>query len=69
MGPDQAVRALRITARDRYSDRCWGRGEPLPGIFDSVRRLTLTGLPAAMQLGNWAHMGNIAGMDRTSTKW
>jgi DNA polymerase-3 subunit epsilon len=27
MGPDQAVCALRITARDRYSDRCWGWGE------------------------------------------
>jgi len=27
--PDQAVWALRITARDRYSDRCWGWGEPL----------------------------------------
>ena len=26
---DQAVWALRITARDRYSDRCWGWGEPL----------------------------------------
>jgi len=23
MGPDQEVWALRITARDRYSDRCW----------------------------------------------
>ncbi len=29
MGPDQAVWALRITARNRYSDRCWNRGEPL----------------------------------------
>jgi DNA polymerase III subunit epsilon len=29
MGPDQAVWALRITARDRYSDRCWGWGERL----------------------------------------
>jgi DNA polymerase-3 subunit epsilon len=29
MEPDQAVWALRITARDRYSDRCWGWGEPL----------------------------------------
>src|SRR5712671_6072933 len=29
MGPDQAVWALRITARDRYSDRCWCWGEPL----------------------------------------
>jgi hypothetical protein len=29
-------------------------------IFDSVGRLSLTGLPAAMLLGNWAHMGNIA---------
>jgi hypothetical protein len=28
MGPDQAVWALRITARDRYSDRCWGWGVP-----------------------------------------
>jgi DNA polymerase-3 subunit epsilon len=27
--PDQAVWALRITARDRYSDRCWGWGGPL----------------------------------------
>ena len=27
--PDQAVWALRITARDRYSDRCWGWCEPL----------------------------------------
>jgi hypothetical protein len=29
MGPDQAVWELRITARDRYSDRCWGWGELL----------------------------------------
>src|SRR6516165_378787 len=29
MGPDQAVRALRITARERYSDRCWAWGESL----------------------------------------
>jgi hypothetical protein len=29
MGPDQAVWALRIVARDRYSDRCWGWGEQL----------------------------------------
>jgi hypothetical protein len=28
--PDQAVWVLRITARNRYSDRCWGWGEPLP---------------------------------------
>jgi DNA polymerase-3 subunit epsilon len=28
-GPDQAVWALRITARDRYSDRCWSWGERL----------------------------------------
>jgi DNA polymerase-3 subunit epsilon len=31
MGPDQAVWALRITAKDRYSDRCWGWGEPVAG--------------------------------------
>src|ERR1700694_5510997 len=29
MRPDQAVWALRITAKDRYSDRCWCWGEPL----------------------------------------
>jgi DNA polymerase-3 subunit epsilon len=33
MGPDQAVWALRVAARIRYSDRCWGWGtqvaEPL----------------------------------------
>ena len=29
MGQDQAVWALRITAKDRYSDRCWGWGKPL----------------------------------------
>jgi DNA polymerase III subunit epsilon len=29
MGPDQAVWALRITARDRYSGRCWVWGERL----------------------------------------
>ena len=26
MGPDEAVWTLRITARDRYSDRCWSWG-------------------------------------------
>jgi DNA polymerase-3 subunit epsilon len=29
MGPGQGVWASRITARDRYSDRCWVWGEPL----------------------------------------
>jgi len=29
MGSGQAVWALRITARDRYSDRCWGWGQHL----------------------------------------
>jgi DNA polymerase III subunit epsilon len=29
MGPDQAAWALRVTAKDRYSDRCWGWGERL----------------------------------------
>src|SRR5215471_16017729 len=27
MGPGKPVWALRVTARDRYSDRCWGWGE------------------------------------------
>jgi hypothetical protein len=26
MGPDQSVWGLRITAKGRYSDRCWGWG-------------------------------------------
>ena len=29
MGSDQAIWALRIAARNRYSDRCWEWGEPL----------------------------------------
>jgi hypothetical protein len=29
MGADQAVWALRMTAKNRYSDRCWGWGERL----------------------------------------
>jgi hypothetical protein len=29
MGPDQGVWALRVAARDRYSDRCWSWGERL----------------------------------------
>ena len=29
MGQDQKVWGLRITARDRYSDRCWSSGERL----------------------------------------
>ena len=29
MGPDQALWALRITAKDRYSDRCWAWGDPV----------------------------------------
>jgi len=29
MEPDQAVWALRITTRDRYSDRCCGWGQQL----------------------------------------
>jgi len=34
MGPDQAVWALRITAKDRYSDRCWSWGKPLAIAVD-----------------------------------
>jgi DNA polymerase-3 subunit epsilon len=36
MGPDQAVWALRITARDRYSDRCSGWGEPVGISLESA---------------------------------
>src|SRR6202047_4713784 len=54
MGPDQAIWALRITARDRYSDRCWGWGELPEAAVQRIRNRpsSLTGLPAAMQLGN-----------------
>jgi DNA polymerase-3 subunit epsilon len=37
MAPDQAVWALRITARNRYSDRCWGWGEQIPTIVPNLR--------------------------------
>jgi len=36
MGPDLAAWALRITAKDRYSDRCWGWGEPLGISLESA---------------------------------
>ena len=29
IGPGQPIWAFRITAKDRYSDRCWGWGAPL----------------------------------------
>jgi DNA polymerase-3 subunit epsilon len=29
MGPGQPIWALQITAKDRYSDRCWSWGEPV----------------------------------------
>jgi DNA polymerase III subunit epsilon len=35
-GPDQAVWALRITARDRYSDRCWGWGDAVGISLESA---------------------------------
>ncbi len=41
MGPNQAVWALRITARDRYSDRCWGWGERL--------NIAMKALPTALE--------------------
>jgi DNA polymerase-3 subunit epsilon len=38
MGPDNAVWALRITAKDRYSERCWawGEREQIPAIVPSL---------------------------------
>jgi DNA polymerase-3 subunit epsilon len=36
MGPGQAIWALRITAMDRYSDRCWSWGEPVGGALESA---------------------------------
>jgi DNA polymerase III subunit epsilon len=42
MEQNQVVWALRVTARDRYSDRCWGWGEPLgialEGAADRLER-------------------------------
>jgi hypothetical protein len=43
MGRDQAVWALRIRARDRYSDRCWGWGEPVAGQRIARQVLELVG--------------------------
>ena len=34
MGPGQAIWALRMTARDRYSDRCWSWGEPVGAVLE-----------------------------------
>ena len=34
MGPGQPVWALRITARDRYSDRSWSWGEPVGAALE-----------------------------------
>src|SRR5260370_34132830 len=54
---------LATTRRAAFWEISWLRtpvGASHPGF---------TGLPAAMQLGNSPHMGNIADMDRTSTKW
>jgi DNA polymerase-3 subunit epsilon len=44
MGPDQAVWALRITAKDRYSDRCWrwGEREQIPTVVPSLRLETVS---------------------------
>ena len=36
IGPDQTVWALRITAKDRYSDRCWSWGERLGIALDGA---------------------------------
>ena len=45
MGPDQTVWALRITAKDRYSDRCWFWGERL-GIDLNALPIALKGAGA-----------------------
>jgi DNA polymerase-3 subunit epsilon len=50
MGPDQAVWALRITARDRYSGRCWGWGEPLS--------ISLTALSVGIAIGGSISAGS-----------
>jgi DNA polymerase-3 subunit epsilon len=33
MGPNDEPWGLSITARDRYSDRCWGWGDPMSGAI------------------------------------
>jgi DNA polymerase-3 subunit epsilon len=44
MGSGQAIWALRITAKNRYSDRCWGWGEHVPAT-----------LPKGSTVGNSGH--------------
>ncbi len=51
MGPDQAVWALRITARDRYSDRCWGWGEPL-ALHSKALRIAWKALERCNEAGH-----------------
>jgi DNA polymerase III subunit epsilon len=50
MGSDQAVWALRITAKNRYSDRCWGWGEPLS--------ISLTALSVGIAIGGSISAGS-----------
>jgi DNA polymerase III subunit epsilon len=47
MEPDQVVWALRITARDRYSDRCWGWGERMAIASERALPIALEGAGAS----------------------
>ena len=47
MGPDQAIWARRITARDRYSERCWGWGERMAIASERALPIALEGAGAS----------------------
>ena len=51
MGPDRAIWALRMTAKDRYSDRCWGWGERLDIALDAAAEPRSKALERRNQVG------------------
>jgi hypothetical protein len=60
----------RLTVLLRSQVCCGAAATPgVPGFYDRFVPPGLIGLLVAMQPGNLAQMGNIAGMDHTNTKW
>ena len=60
----------RLTVLLRSQVCCGAAATPgVPGIYDRFVPPDFNGLLVAMQPGNLAQMGNIAGMDHTNTKW
>ena len=65
-----ALMVHRLTVLLRSQVCCGAAATPgVPGLYDRFVPPGLIGLLVAMQPGNLAQMGNIAGMDHTNTKW